>query len=102
VLALLTLAGNDSPTLPSLAVSWGLVVLGIGLAVRYLLPLLRGKSDADTSGEWRGRVQEILISNSAVLTAMAASNAQILALLAEIERRTRGSEAAIRSILKEP
>jgi hypothetical protein len=102
---LLSIFAEQSPTLPVFT-SWGqvgLVVLGAVLAIKYLLPLLlkNGKSSGDGPAEWRGRMEEILATQSIALTKLAESQLNMTMLLMEIERRGRHSEEAIRTVLKE-
>lgn len=81
--------------------SWGeliLVLLGVALAVKYLFPLLRGENGQ--VGEWRGKVEQLLVSNSELLHEMAQGHQDVIRLLEEIERRSRDQDEAIRIVLQ--
>lgn len=86
------------PDLPVIT-SWGqLALLGLGgfLAIRYIAPLLK-QNGADHS-EWRGRVEQMLISNGQVLQQLAENQESMERVVIEIERRSRDSDIAIRQI----
>ena len=86
------------PDLPVLT-SWGqlaLLALGGGLAIKYILPLLRNGRNGDA--EWRGKVAQLLESHTEALHELMRSNTEIARVVSEIERRGRNAEEAIRQV----
>lgn len=81
--------------------SWGqlfLILIGIVVAVKYLYPIIRDNG-GNGAGEWRGKVEQLLLSNSELLHEMAQSHQDMKVLLMELERRSREQEDAIRVVL---
>lgn len=86
------------PELP-VVTSWGqvaLLCLGGYFAIRYIAPLL--KQNNEDASEWRGRVEQMLISNGQVLQQLAENQESMERVVIEIERRSRDSDIAIRQI----
>jgi len=64
--------------------SWGqlgLILLGIFITLKYMVPMLRGQNGGDGSGEWRGKLMQILETQTKTLEQMSVSIQKMTELL---------------------
>lgn len=84
----------------------GIFLSGAGLTLiglKFLVPLLKngknGNGGEISAAEWRGRVVQILETQTHTLDRIANGQDDAIRILGELERRGRGSEDAIKKVL---